>query len=130
MVGDSLSILVIIKCIVKLSNTSYHSLCTSGAFNISTISFNTCFYCDSLDHGVNIFPHRKYQMNIAENKKNIINMKQIQGGSGGGKTWANRSNKKGRTNKTHKQQQINNKENINVDTKSNNGVHLVDRECM
>ena len=130
MVKDSLSILVNIKCIVNLDKTSYHSLCTSSAFNIYTTSFNACFYCDSLDHGVNIFPHRKYQMNIAENKKNIINMKQSQGVSGGGKTWANRSNKKGRTNKSHKQQKINNKENINVDTKSNNGVHLVDRECM
>ena len=121
---------MIIKCIVKLSNTSYHSLFTSGAFNISTISFNTCFYCDSFDHGVGILPHRKYQMIIVENNNNIINMKQIQGGSGGGKNWANCSNKKVWTNKDHKQRQINNTENGNVDTKSNKGVHLVDGECM
>ena len=94
MVKDSLSILVKIKSIVKLDNTSYHCLCTSYAFNIPTTSFNTCFYCDELDHGVGILPHRKYQMNIVENNNNIINMKQIQGGSGGGKNWANCSNKK------------------------------------
>ena len=130
MVKYSLSILVKIKCIVKLDKTSYHYLCTSGAFNISTTSFNTCFYRVSLDHGVGIFPHRQYQMNIAKNKKNIINMKQIQGGSERGKTWANCSNKKVWTNKSHKKQQINNRGNINVDTKSNNGVHLVNGECM
>ena len=130
MVKDSLSILVKIKSIVKLDNTSYHCLCTSDAFNIPTTSFNTCFYCDELDHGVGILPHRKYQKNIAENNKKFINTKQSQCGSVGGKTWANHSNKNVWTNKYHKQHQINNKENGNVDTKSNNGVHLVDRECM
>ena len=68
--GDSLSTLVNIKAIVKLSNNSYHYLCTSGAFNVPTASFNPCFNCDSTDHGIVSFPHKK----------------QIQGRNGGGKT--------------------------------------------
>ena len=57
-------------------------------------------------------------------------MNQIQRVSRGGKTWTKRSNKKGRNNKAQKQQQINKKENENVDTKSNNGVHIVDGKFM
>ena len=40
-------------------------------------------------------------------------MKQIQGGSGGFKTWVKRSNKKGQTNKFLKQQQSDKKANGN-----------------
>ena len=57
-------------------------------------------------------------------------MKQRQCGIGRGKTWDERSNKKGWTNKYQKQQQINNKGNLNEDTKSNDGVHLVEEKCM
>ena len=75
MVGDLLSILVKTKSIVKLSNTYHHSLCTSGAFNVSTASFNPFFSCDAPDHGFASFTHKKCQKNIAENKKKFINMK-------------------------------------------------------
>ena len=75
MLGDLLSILVKIKSIVKSSNTSYHSLCTSGALNFPTTSFNPCFNCDAPDNGFDSCPHKKYQNNIVENKKKFINMK-------------------------------------------------------
>ena len=107
--GYSLSTLLKLNSIVKLDNTSYRSLCKSGAFNIPTASFNRCFNCDARDHGVGSSPHNKYQEKIAENKKNFIKMKQIQGGSGGGKTWDNRSNNRGRTNKYQKQQKSDNR---------------------
>ena len=55
-------------------------------------------------------------------------MKQSQGGSGGGKTWAKCINNKVRTNKTQRQRKINKKENGNGDTKKNNEVHLVDNK--
>ena len=97
--GYSLYTSVNIKSIVKLANTYYHYLCTSGSFNVPTPSFNTCFNCYAPKHGVDIFPHNKDQKNILENKKKLIEMKQIQGGSGGGKTWAKHSNKKGWDNK-------------------------------
>ena len=51
-----------------------------------------------------------------------------QGRNGGGKTWANHSNKKGCVNKDQKKQKSDN--NANVDTKSKNGVHLVEAEWM
>ena len=127
---DSLSTLVKINSIVKLDNNSYHSLCTSGAFNIPNAIFDSCFNCDAPDHGVVSCPNKKYQKNIAENKKKFIKMKKIQGGSGGIKMWAKRSNKKGRTNKSQKQKKINKKANVNGDTKSNNKVHLVDGKWM
>ena len=57
-------------------------------------------------------------------------MNKIQSGSGGGKTWAKHSDKKGWNNKSQNQQKSDNKENGNGDTKSNNGVHLVDGKCM
>ena len=38
-----LSILVKIKSITKLANTSYISLCKSGTFNFPTASFSPCF---------------------------------------------------------------------------------------
>ena len=62
------------------------------------------FYCDSPNHGVISLPHKKYLNNIAENKKKFITMNQSQGGSGGGKACAKRSNKKGWINKYQKQQ--------------------------
>ena len=62
----SLSTLVKIKSIVKWSNNSYHSLCTSGAINVPTASFNPCFNFDAPNHGVGSLPHKKYQNNIAE----------------------------------------------------------------
>ena len=65
MLGDSLSILVKIKSIVKLANTYYHYLCTSGALNDPTENFNPCFNCDAPHHGVGSFPHKKYQKEIA-----------------------------------------------------------------
>ena len=65
MVGDLLSKLVKTKCIVKWSNTSYHSLCTSGAFNVPNTSFNPFLNFDAPDHGFGSFPHNKYQNNIA-----------------------------------------------------------------
>ena len=65
MIGDLLSKLVKTKSVVNLSNTSYHSLCTSGAFNVPTASFNSCFNFDAPDHGFGSFPHNKYQNNIA-----------------------------------------------------------------
>ena len=64
MLGDSLSILVKIKSIVKSSNTNYHSFCTPGAFNVTTISFDPCFNYDAPGHGVGSFPHKKYLKNI------------------------------------------------------------------
>ena len=120
----SLSKLVNINSIVKLDNISYHSLCTSGAFNVPIARFDPCFDFDSPDHGVGILPQKKYQKNIAENKKKFIEMKKIQVVNGGGKMWANLINNKGWDNKSQKKQQRNKKE--YGDTKSNNGVCLVD----
>ena len=57
-------------------------------------------------------------------------MKQSQYGSGVGKTWSNRNNKKGQTNKPQNQHQSDKKENVNRDTHINNGVHLVHGKCM
>ena len=124
--GNSLSTLVKIKSVVKLANNSYHSLCIPGAFNDVTTSFNTCFNCAATEHGIVSFPERKYQNEIAENKNKFIDVKQSQGESEGVKTWAKRSNKKSLTNKSQNQQQSNKKVNVNRETKSNNGVHLVD----
>ena len=62
------------------------------------------------------------------NKKKFIEIKQIKGVNGGGKTWDKRIKKKNRSNKSQKQQKTNNK--ANRDTKSNNGVHLVDVKWM
>ena len=115
-----------IKSIVKLSNTFYHSLCTSGAFNFPTASLKPSFICDATNHGVNSFPHKKDKKNIAENKKKFIKMKESQGGGGGFKTRSKRSNKNFWTNKAHRQQNSDRKANIKGDTKSNNGFHLVD----
>ena len=56
--------LVKIKSIIKLANTSYHSLCTSGAPNIPTTSFNPCFNFDAINHGVGSCPHKKNQKKI------------------------------------------------------------------
>ena len=98
--GDSIYILVKIKFIVKFSKTSYHSLCTAGSFNVPTASFDPCFNFDVPNHGVGSFPHEKNQKKLAENKKKCIDKKQIQGGSGGGKTWSNCINKKFRTNQS------------------------------
>ena len=69
-------------------------------------------------------------MNIVEKNKKFIKMKQIQGGSSGVKTWAKHSNKKDWDNKTQKQQKSDKRENGNGDTRSNNGVHLVDGKWM
>ena len=69
-------------------------------------------------------PHKKYEKKIAENKNNFIEMKQLQVVNGGGKMWANLINNKGWDNKSQKKQQRNKKE--YGDTKSNNGVCLVD----
>ena len=107
---DSLSTLAKIKYIVKLANTSYHSFCTSGAFNVTTASFNHCFDCDAPNHGIGSCPHKKDQKSIAENKKKLIKMKQIQGGNGGGKMWAKQSNKKVGLIKTKRRKKINKKE--------------------
>ena len=96
-----------IKSIIKLANTSYQSLCTLGALNIPTAGFNHCFNCDSLNHGAGSFPHKKCHKKIAEKKKKFTEMKKSQGGSGGGKIWAKRSNKNGWTNISHKKQQSN-----------------------
>ena len=52
-------------------------------------------------------------------------MTQSLGESGGSNSCAKRNNKKGRTNKSQKQQKIDKKTNVNGDNKSNNGVHLV-----
>ena len=57
-------------------------------------------------------------------------MKHSQYVSGRGKTWAKWSNNKGRTNKSHNQQIINNKANGNVDTKVNNGFHPIYGKCI
>ena len=62
------------------------------------------------------------------NKKKFIEIKQIKGVNGGGKTWDKRIKNKNRSNKSQKQHKTNNK--ANRDTKSNNGVHLVDGKCM
>ena len=130
MVGDLLSKLVKTKCIVKWSNTSYHSLCTSGALNVPTAILNSCFNCDATDHGVVSCPHKKDQNKTAENNNKFIRMKKSQGGNGGGKTWAKHSNKKGWNNKPQNQQQSNKKANGNGYTKRNNEVHLVDGKFM
>ena len=63
--GYSLSTLVKINLIAKLANTSYHSLCTSGAFNVPTASFNPCFNVDVPNHGVGSCPKKKYHKKIA-----------------------------------------------------------------
>ena len=73
--GDSLYTLDKIKFIVKLYNTSYHSLCASGAFNVPTVILNPCFNCDAPNHDVDSFPHKKDQKKIAENNKKLIEMK-------------------------------------------------------
>ena len=114
------------KSIVKLANTSYHSLCTSVAFNVTTASFNNCFNFDAPDHIVISCPYKKDQNNIAGNKKKFIDMMKTQGGNGGGKTWSKHINKKGRANEYQKKQQSDKKANVNGDTNSNNGIHLVD----
>ena len=75
-------------------------------------------------YGVGRFPHKKDQNNITVNKEKFITINQRKGWNGGGKTWANRSNKKSQDKKYQKQQQIDKK--ANGDTKSNNGVQLVD----
>ena len=77
--GDSLSTSLKIKSIVKLANTPYHSLCTPGAFNVPTAIFNYCLNCDSPDHVVGSCPHKKFQENIAENKRKFIDMNQNKG---------------------------------------------------
>ena len=69
MVGDLLSILVKTKSIVKLSNTSHHSLCTPGSFNVPTASFDPIFSCYTPDHVFGSCPHKKFQKNIVEKKK-------------------------------------------------------------
>ena len=71
----SLSTSVNIKSVIKLDNTSYHYLCTSVAFNVTTASFNPCFSCDATNHGVCSFPHRKDQKKIVGNKNKFIDMK-------------------------------------------------------
>ena len=72
--GDSLSTSLKIKSIVKLANTLYHSLCTSGAFSFPTAIFNHCLNCDSHDQVVGSCPHNKFQEKIAENKRKFIDM--------------------------------------------------------
>ena len=52
MVGDSMSTLMKIKSMVKLANTSYHSLCASGEFNVTTVSFHPCFNYVAPNHGI------------------------------------------------------------------------------
>ena len=64
MVGDLLSILVKTNSVVKLANTSYHSLFTAGALNVPTASFNSFFNCDAPEHGFDSCPRKKYQNNI------------------------------------------------------------------
>ena len=71
---------------------------------------------------------KKYQKKILGNNKKFTDTNQSQGRNGGGKTWANHSNKKGCVNKDQKKQKSDN--NANVDTKSKNGVHLVEAEWM
>ena len=122
--------LVNIKLMVKLSNTSYHSLCISGEFNVPTASFNPCFNFYPPNNGVGSLPHKKYQKKIAENRKNFIKIRQSQGGSEGEKTWAKCSNKKGWSNKYQKQQQSYKKANLNEDTKIKNGGDLIDGKWM
>ena len=51
-------------------------------------------------------------------------MKQIQGRSGGDKTWNKCSKNKGETNKSQSKQQINKKSNGTGDTKNNNRIHI------
>ena len=57
--GDSLSTSLKIKSIVKLANTPYHSLCTPGAFNVPTVSFNPFFSCYAPDHVFGSCPRSK-----------------------------------------------------------------------
>ena len=73
---DSQSTLVNNKSIVKLANTSYHSLCKQGAFDVPIKKSNTCLNCDAPDHGVVIFHHKNYQKNILGDKKKFIKIKQ------------------------------------------------------
>ena len=96
--GYSMSTLLNHNSMIKLANNSYHSLCISCAFNVTTAIFNHCFNFDSPEHGVVSCPHKKYQKNILYDNNNFIEIKQIQGGSGGGKTWAKCSDKKGQAN--------------------------------
>ena len=93
------------KSIVKLAKTSYHSLCTPGAFNVPTVSFNPYLNCDAPDHGVVDFPQNKEQKKIAENMENFIEIKKSQCGNVWGKPWTKHSNKNGRANKYQKQHQ-------------------------
>ena len=44
--------------------------------------------------------------------------------------WYDHSNKKVWSNKSQKKHQSNKKSNVNLDTKSKNGVHVVDGKCM
>ena len=126
--GDSLSTLVNIKSIIKLANTSYHSLCTSGISNVPTAIFNTCFNCDPPDHDIGILPQKKDHKKITGNNNKLVNMKQSQGGNVGGKKWAKHSKNKGQANKSKNQQKSDKK--ANGDTKSNNGIHIFERNWM
>ena len=128
--GDFLSKWVKTNPIVKLANNSYRSLCKSGAFNVPTSSFNSCFNCNAPDHDVGSFPQKRYQKKISGEKKKFIKIKKIQGENGGVKTWDKISNKKCKVNKSQNKQKINNKSNGNGGTKSNNGVQLVEGKCM
>ena len=125
-----MSTLVNIKSIIKLDNNTYQPLCTTVVFNVTTARFNPCFNCDAPGNGIGSLPHKKDKKKIAANKKKFIKTRQSKGGNGGGKNWDKRSNNKGKANKPQKQQKSDKKANLNVDTNSNNGVHLVDSKWM
>jgi len=129
--GDCGPTLVKIRNIAKLANTSYHSRCMSGGWNVPTTGLNPCFNCDDPNHGVGNCPHQKDQKKIAENKKKFIEAKKAKQGSGGGgdggKTWpgrkrGNSSNKSGKGDKKGKTS--------GSKGGSENGVHLVDGRWM
>ena len=58
--GYSLSILPKMKSIVKLSNSSYDSLRTSGAFNVPAVSFSPCLNCVATYHGIHNCTCKRY----------------------------------------------------------------------
>ena len=124
--GDLLSTLVKIKSIVKLANTSLHSLCTSSAFNVpkfilvSIIMYPTMTLIVSLIGNIRRRLQKKRRSSLRWSKTKM-NVEEARCGP---------IKKNSPNNKSYNQQQSNKKANGNGDTKINNWVHLVDSKLM
>ena len=129
---DSRATLKRIQHIAKLANTSYHTLCTSGMYNLpggaARTSFNfKCFNCGGFGHGVRDCKKKKDQAKIDENKKKFVEAKKAEGG---GASFTKRSNNS-KSNKGKKKKAAKNSGN-QAPTKpgESNGVHMVNGKFM